>query len=179
MSSAPRFVPRYSVDDYRLSPGDWELIDGVPFAMSPSPFGPHQQTSLRLAGHLLQQIDRQNCGATVLQELDWVIDRHTVVRPDVILLCGPTPPRHMKSTPALIAEILSPSTAEHDRRFKRDIYEEQGVEHYLLLDPQAKQIQWLQRSQEGSYVERGPEREMQFSICDSCTVTIDRDAVFR
>ena len=73
----------------------------------------------------------------------------------------------------------SGSAAEHDRRFKRGSYEEQGVKHYLLLDPQAMQIQWLQLSHGGSYVEIEPEFEIQFSICDDCTVTIDRQAVFR
>ena len=33
MSSVPRYTPRYSVSDYQLWEGDWELWDGIAIAM--------------------------------------------------------------------------------------------------------------------------------------------------
>ncbi len=38
-----KYMPRYTIDDYKLWEGDWELIDGIPFAMTPSPFGKYQK----------------------------------------------------------------------------------------------------------------------------------------
>ena len=30
-------LPHYSYQDYRRWEGDWELIEGIPYAMTPSP----------------------------------------------------------------------------------------------------------------------------------------------
>ena len=49
MSTAPRYVPHYTVSEYARWEGDWELIDGVPIAMSPSPFGPHERVGSELS----------------------------------------------------------------------------------------------------------------------------------
>lgn len=40
-----KYLPHYTVDDYKLWEGDWELIDGIPYATAPSPFGPHQRAA--------------------------------------------------------------------------------------------------------------------------------------
>jgi hypothetical protein len=42
MSSVRKFIPRYTVADYRQWQGDWELLDGVAVSVTPSPFGIHQ-----------------------------------------------------------------------------------------------------------------------------------------
>ncbi|PAY20868.1 hypothetical protein CKO51_03770 [Rhodopirellula sp. SM50] len=53
MSSAPRYVPHYTIEDYRRWEGDWELIDGVPVSMSPSSFGPHKRVVAELSRQIL------------------------------------------------------------------------------------------------------------------------------
>ena len=49
MSSVPQYLPNYAVADYNLWQGNWQLIDGVAVAMSPSPFGPHERIISRLS----------------------------------------------------------------------------------------------------------------------------------
>jgi hypothetical protein len=49
MNQIPYFVPNYSVADYQTWPGDWELWNGVPIAMGPSPFLPHGALAATLA----------------------------------------------------------------------------------------------------------------------------------
>ncbi len=49
MNQIPSFVPNYSVADYQTWPGDWELWNGVPIAMGPSPFLPHGALAATLA----------------------------------------------------------------------------------------------------------------------------------
>ncbi len=39
---APLFSERYTVADYRQWEGDWELINGIAHAMTPSPLLSHQ-----------------------------------------------------------------------------------------------------------------------------------------
>jgi len=36
--SSAQLLPRYTYEDYKLWEGDWELLEGVPSAMAPSPF---------------------------------------------------------------------------------------------------------------------------------------------
>jgi len=85
--SLPQIEIRYTIEDYRRWEGDWELIEGVPYAMAPSPLGRHQQ----IVGTLIHQFEEQleNCPEEcfVYPELDWVIDQETVVRPDLMLVC--------------------------------------------------------------------------------------------
>ena len=64
--------------------------------------------------------------AGVVYELDWIISDTTVVRPDIAIICDKTGD-FITSPPALIIEIISPSTALKDRQVKFDIYQEQGV----------------------------------------------------
>jgi len=100
MSLAEKYLPNYTVEDYLLWEGDWE---GIPFAMAPSPVWKYQ----RVVSLLVRTIDEQfeNCPENyrVSQEVDWTINYSTVVRPDVVVVCGEvedfikTTPNHSKS----------------------------------------------------------------------------------
>ncbi|WP_457626586.1 hypothetical protein [Persephonella sp.] len=37
MSFAEKYLPNYTVEDYKQWEGDWELIEGIAYAMVPSP----------------------------------------------------------------------------------------------------------------------------------------------
>ena len=47
------YIPRYTIEDYRLWEGNWELIEGILFAMTPSPVGKHQKVAVRISQILL------------------------------------------------------------------------------------------------------------------------------
>lgn len=50
MSSAIKILPHYTYEDYRQWERQWELIDGIPFAMSPAPTPRHQLIVGNIAG---------------------------------------------------------------------------------------------------------------------------------
>jgi Uma2 family endonuclease len=149
MSTARRYVPRYSWDDYRQWQGDWQLIDGVAIAMTPSPFGRHEQIVANFVHELMSAIDRHGCDCRVYAGFDWIISNDTVLRPDVMVVCGSQPERHLEGAPELVVEVLSPSTVEQDRHVKRGIYFDQGVTFYLIVDPESNAIELLQRGDTG------------------------------
>ncbi|MEO1615873.1 MAG: Uma2 family endonuclease [Planctomycetota bacterium] len=179
MSPAIKYAPRYTVDEYQLWKGDWELWDGFAIAMSPSPFGVHQAALVGLASELRNAGRSAKCAVTFVVELDWIVRSDTVVRPDLMILCGDAPAKHLEHTPAVIAEVLSPSTRKNDLTYKRELYEAEGVGTYLIVDPDAKTVEQLTLSEGGAYVSSGAKPSISFSLCDNCSLSIEAAAVFR
>jgi len=179
MSSAHKFLPHYTVADYQNWDGDWELWQGIPVSMSPSPFGTHQRIAKNLVFELESQVREHECSANVLYEIDWIVADDTVVRPDVIVVCGDPPERHVESPPALIAEILSSSTARRDREAKRDLYHEQGVGAYLLVDPESQSVELFRRDTRPEWRADRVTDARQLSVCDGRQLTIRHADMFR
>lgn len=62
--------------------------------------------------------------------------------PDVMVACGPAPHRRYETDPALLVEVMSPSTADVNRREKAVAYAELTSLHLLVLvDPDARRIE--------------------------------------
>lgn len=189
MSAAKKYLPHYTVDDYAQWEGDWELWDGIavsrcpkpdgtPRGMSPSPFGPHQATATNLIFELKLRIRDSGCDAAVLSETDWIVSNDTIVRPDVVVLCDGIPERHIESTPVLVAEILSDSTRQLDQTNKRDLYDQQGVGVYLLLDPDTETLECYSRDSMGKWQHQVVSDSIEFSICKDCKIHLDRCTLF-
>jgi Uma2 family endonuclease len=182
MSTAPRYQPHYTVDDYRHWEGRWELWEGAAVAMSPSPGGRHAELTGRMIMALGRAIEERPCKATVLVEIDWIVAHDTVVRPDITVVCGPAPEGHVEQTPGLVVEVLSPATRTRDLVFKRQLYEEQGVPWYLIVDPDEHTIHVLSRRHGGNYdgpplaADSGP---VTITLCDDCDIVIDPARILR
>lgn len=161
----PRYIPDYTVDDYRQWEGDWELWSGVPVAMSPSAKKNHQRLCARLHLLLSGLLESQGCSdCEVLFELDWVVSRDTVFRPDLVIVCDDTPSDFLEKTPVFIAEILSDSTRQRDLLYKRDSYAQLGVKYYLTIDPEDGAYTLLLNSEKGFQ----PADDMQIALHDEC-----------
>jgi Uma2 family endonuclease len=59
--------------------------------------------------------------------------------------------KNIQGTPALVIEVLSPSTRKRDRHVKRLLYERAGVREYWLVDPEATAIAIHRRYEAGSF----------------------------
>src|SRR5689334_2550335 len=109
MSGAVKILPYYTYEDYVQWEGKWELIDGIPYAMSPSATPKHQIIANTLGA--LFYIALKNCKhCKAAQATDFKIAEDTVVQPDLAVLCRPTDKKFIDFPPALVVEILSPST---------------------------------------------------------------------
>lgn len=144
-------LPHYTYDDYVQWEGRWELIYGVPHAMSPSPNITHQSISQHIASQLERALESyQECHA--LLPVDWKIDEETTVQPDNLVVCGELEKTaYLSKAPTLIFEILSKSTAHKDRTTKFKLYEQEGVRHYVIVDPE-ESIAKVYLLQEGRYI---------------------------
>jgi len=133
---AREYLEYYTYEDYQNWEGDWELIDGSPYAMSPKPMIKHQ----RVSGRIFSQLDTHSCKkCMVAMEIDYKVSNDTVVSPDVLFACGDDlGEKYLKKTPEIVFEILSPSTQRKDRNEKYHLYESEGIKYYVIVDSQTK-----------------------------------------
>ena len=137
----------FTYADYVARPeGDrWELIDGEAYAMSPAPTNAHQLIVGELFTTIHDYFRGKSCRPFVapfdvrlpkMGLADQQID--TVVQPDISLVCDPDKLKDNHGclgAPDWVIEVLSPSTAIHDQRTKRALYERHGVAEYWLVHP--------------------------------------------
>ncbi len=128
--------PRYTYNDYKNWKEDWELVDGYPLQFLPSASMNHNKVQMRLIGQSLFSLqkneDASNC--EVFAELDWKINEDTVVRPNLMIICGEASGNYLEFPPVLIIEIISPTSVKKERIIKFELYREQGVKYYLMID---------------------------------------------
>ena len=178
-TSAVRYSPCYTVDDYEQWEGDWELWNGIAVCMSPAPSPLHQYVASSLAYEIRDQLRKsERCKCLVIPEIDWRIDRNTVVRPDVLVICRGLPDKYLNYAPSFIAEVLSPSTAHKDRTAKRELYQQQRVKWYFIVNTDAEAIDVLELVN-GVYVERSTNSgEIAVEIDPDCHVLVQLKRIF-
>ena len=172
-----RYLPHYTYSDYKTWEGNWELIQGIPYSMSPSPGKKHQSLSGKLfniISNSLVELKTVCKECEVFYELDWILSDDTVLRPDIMIVCGDFNEEFLTFPPTVIVEILSPSTAIKDRTVKFDIYEQQKVNYYLIADPIAQTIKIFERTDNGN-VENATGT---FNLNNECVLKLDLSSVF-
>ncbi len=130
--------------------GKWELIHGIPYAMSPVPTIQHQAISHKIDVELARPLEQ--CGqCQALLPVDWKIDNSTTVQPDNLVVCEKPEGQYLTKAPVLIFEILSKSTATKDQNTKFRLYQEEGVKHYIIVDP-SEQLAKVYQLQSGKFI---------------------------
>ena len=165
-------LPHYLYSDYLQWKGDWELIEGIPYAMTPSPTVTHQRISQQITVELNERLKAcPRCEA--LFAIDWIISDDTVVQPDNLVICYPPTEAFLTRPPALIFEILSPSTAKQDQTTKYRLYQEQGVRYYCLVNPETSTTQ-IYHLQQGRYALQAECQTERFDFdLDDCRFAFD------
>ena len=151
-------IKKFTYEDYLNAPEDerYELLDGE-LVMAPAPGELHQSVSIRLGSKLFQFVDENRLGKVYPAPFDVVLSDFDVVQPDLIFVSNARAhiitPANIQGGPDLVVEILSPSTAERDKTFKRALYAEHGVREYWMVDTDAKTITVLLLGDRGFAVE--------------------------
>ena len=140
---------KYTYADYLKFPDDerWEIIDGVPYMQSaPSPA--HQLISSELNRQFANYLLGKPCKvypapfSVRLTKGDEQQDEDItkVVEPDITIVCDKAKidGKGCNGTPDLIIEVISPSSIQHDRVKKFNMYENAGVGEYWIVEPVGK-----------------------------------------
>ena len=93
-----------------------------------------------------------------------------VVEPDLLFVAADqldilTEP-NIQGAPALVIEILSPSTRKRDLGIKRQLFDRSGVREYWVVDPRVNEVTVYQRAVDGSLP-----RVAQMGEADDATLT--------
>lgn len=168
---------RYTYKDYLLWQGDWELVNGYPFAMSPSANRNHQWFAGKFIQKAGNELDKtaKNCNCQVYSELDWVIDEDSVVRPDCMIVCGDFKEDFLNFPPVLIVEISSHSTKLRDRNTKFNLYEIKKVKYYLIADTENKTVEAFELSGE-KYIQK---TDRHFQLTNDCSIELDVYSIWK
>ncbi len=123
-----------------------ELIDGVPYMMTPAPSRVHQEIIFELGGQFRNALKDQKCKGytapfdvrlTENKSKDNDEEVYTVVQPDLVVVCDQSKldDKGCHGAPDLVIEVISPSTASHDYIRKMELYEKNSVKEYWIVHP--------------------------------------------
>jgi Uma2 family endonuclease len=170
-------VEYYTYEEYCQWEGNWEMIYGVPLAMSPAPMIHHQAIAYEIAFEL-KSSSRECKQCLVFGEADWKINNDTVVKPDVVLICNETNKSYMTKAPEIIVEVISKSTAKRDEKTKFKLYEEEKVKYYVIVYPNDLKAK-IYKLQEGHYSKEGDFLTESYTFEESsCKASVNFGSVF-
>jgi Uma2 family endonuclease len=132
-----------------------ELIEGVHY-VTPSPNLRHQELVGRLHVAIFNFLaTRRHLGRVFLARLDVVMSDYDVVEPDLLFVAGDQQSiltdANVQGPPALVVEILSPSTRRRDEGIKKRLFDQKGVREYWLVDPKNCRVSICRRAADGSF----------------------------
>ena len=134
-------LPHYTYEDFEQWEGQWEIIKGIPFAMTPAPTMKHQRLSFKIAAQLDRLLRHCNKNCKMYQAIDWQLTNDTIIQPDVLVVCGDfIEKKRLEIPPVLVFEILSPSTSQKDKVLKYGLYQDAGVQYYCIVTPEPVSI---------------------------------------
>jgi len=165
----------YTYEDYKKWEGRWELIDGIPLAMAPAPLPTHQLIAFEIAHKIRLQL--QNCeNCVVLGEVDYKVSDETILRPDVVVTCERLN-KPFITNPKIIFEIVSPSSARRDEKFKFEIYEKEKINYYILVYPNDNLAKAYELK--NNKFEKIPLSEKYQFKLNNCNLEVDFDEIFK
>jgi len=140
-----------------------ELIKGKIMLMSPAPNVKHQDISANLTTLLHIFFKHKKCRVYAAPFDVRLYDRkksilasqdiHTVVQPDLSVICNPDvlDEQGCNGAPDWIIEILSKGNSKREMQIKYELYQESGVQEYWIVYPNDQAIHQFVLDDNGHY----------------------------
>jgi len=146
-----------------------EYVDGQLYAMADASER-HNRISLNVGFHLRAAARGGHCGVFASDMKLKIAWRNAYYYPDVMLVCNSQDNgEYCKQQPCFIAEVLSPSTANIDRREKLLAYQKiPSLRYYLLISSDQQQVEYFVRDAQDEWQTALLEADETLAIvCDS------------
>lgn len=161
---APEARKQYCYREYAKLPSDkrYEIIEGILYAMVPSPSTQHQRVLGNLFFSIKSYLANNSCEVfcapydVLLPEKGEDADNvKTVVQPDILVVCDKAKltEKHCTGAPDFIIEIVSPSSPSMDYVKKLHLYEKHKVREYWIVNYTRKEIMAYRLLENGEYGE--------------------------
>lgn len=116
-----------------------ELMNGG-IIVAARPNYDHMYFAQEIFAELREYLRQHHLAGRILTEFEVVLDRFTVVVPDIAYIAPDSPlsrftPERMFGAPEFVCEIASPRTRKYDAHEKYLAYLRSGVREYWLVDP--------------------------------------------
>ncbi len=124
-------------DDGKL----YQIFDGE-VVMTPAPLRPHQEMLRRLVLDFSAAAPPD--AHVFFAPFDVVLAPTVVLQPDLLVILSHNAAvlqEVVRGAPDLVVEVLSPSTADWDRRRKKQLYARHGVPEYWIVDGPAEALE--------------------------------------
>jgi Uma2 family endonuclease len=137
---------RFTYEDYVLLPEDrrYEVVDGELY-LTPAPTPYHQTVAGRLFIRLSGHVEANRLGQVFIAPCDLVLSRFDVLQPDVFFIAEERRSiigeKYISEAPDIVAEVLSPSTADRDQVAKAKQYAKFGVREMWIADLNGKTVE--------------------------------------
>jgi len=125
----------------------YELLRGR-IVMSPPAGWPHGSVEANLLAPMVSFVRTHGLGQVMGSSAGYDLPSGDTVEPDISFISAarfttgpaPQPGKFLRIVPNLVAEILSPATAQKDQTEKKAISAENGVEEYWIVDSKRRKI---------------------------------------
>jgi Uma2 family endonuclease len=121
---------------------DYELHDGRQVAMSPRPLVNHNTVLLNISTIFRNFLKGKPC-VPFSDGVDLYMTDNDRFIPDVMIVCNRDIIKRngVYGAPDLVVEVLSTRTRNHDRGYKKDVYERCGVREYWIVEIEARTVE--------------------------------------
>lgn len=119
-----------------------ELINGEVVAMSPRPTFNHNRIASRIYLAFENYLKGKRCTA-IADGTDLYLTEKDRFVPDMMVVCDRDKIRRdgVHGAPDLVVEVLSHSTANRDRGYKKEAYAKCGVREYWIVNPTDRSVE--------------------------------------
>lgn len=119
-----------------------ERINGEVVAMSPRPTFNHNRIAFQIA-HLFESYLRGKRCTAVADGTDLYLTEKDRFVPDMMVVCDREKIQEngVHGAPDLVVEVLSHSTANRDRGYKKEVYAKCGVREYWIVNPTDRSVE--------------------------------------
>lgn len=140
-------VPRYTAAEIRRFPDDrlrYEVIRGD-LVVSPAPGTRHQLAVVELVTALKAYVDAHRLGIVLPGPYEVEFTGDSAVQPDVLVILSDRLHRltdkRLNGAPSLVVEVVSYSSKRTDRLQKRQLYQEEAVPDYWIVDIELRRVE--------------------------------------
>jgi len=132
----------YTARDAAPAGERWELVDGE-VLVTAAPHWTHQRIVVRLTVLLDAYVRRHALGEVFASPLDVKLEPGLVLQPDVLVVPAGELRRRSDIVRRLLLaiEVVSPSSARHDRVTKRPRYQRNRVPEYWIVDDSSQTVE--------------------------------------